>query len=164
METSPNIDPTIERFVAVARRYCEWAEGNLENSVEELQRARLLLTELHLAAIKLPDIGVGEQVEVDEVSSEAWQIMFQRFGNLPVNGYWDVFDPLKEDEKEAVYNSLADDLADIYRDVKDGLNLFDAGHIIEAVWEWRFSFRTHWGQHLSGAQRALHSYLQYEEF
>lgn len=80
-----------------------------------------------------------------------------------MNQYWDVFDPLKLEENDPVYWQLPDDLADIYRDIKDNLNLFEAGHIVEAVWEWRFSFRTHWGQHLLGAQRALHSYLQYEE-
>jgi hypothetical protein len=164
MKKSPSIDAAVESFADAARRYCSWAEGSLGDSLEEIQRARLLLTELHLAAVKLPDIGVGEEVEGNEVSSDAWQAMFQKLGSLPVNGYWDVFDPLKEDEKEPVFNSLADDLADIYRDIKDGLSLFDAGHIVEAVWEWRFSFRTHWGQHLTGAHRALHSYLQYEEF
>jgi hypothetical protein len=163
MDASLNIDPAIEHFVDAARRYCMWAEGYLDNSAEELRRARLLLAELHLAVIKLPDMGAGEEAQADEVSSYTWQAMFQKFGALPVNGYWDVFDPLKEGEKEPVFNSLADDLADIYRDVKDGLSLFDAGHIVESVWEWRFGFSTHWGQHLTGAQRVLHSHLQYEE-
>ncbi|HNC43525.1 MAG TPA: DUF5063 domain-containing protein [Acidobacteriota bacterium] len=29
----------------------------------------------------------------------------------------------------------------------------------EAAWEWRFLFEIHWGQHLTGAQRALHWYF-----
>ena len=51
---------------------------------------------------------------------------------------------------------LADDVADIYRDLSAGLALVDAGHALEAQWELRFSFLTHWGRHASGAIRALH--------
>jgi hypothetical protein len=163
MDNSQNIDPAIMQFVDVARRYCAWVESNPDEPLTEMQRARRLLTELHLAALSLPDIGVGEEVEAREVPAEAWKAVCQRFSHLPVNQYWDVFDPLKLEENDPVYWQLPDDLADIYRDLKDNLNLFEAGHIVEAVWEWRFSFRTHWGQHLLGAQRALHSYLQYEE-
>lgn len=75
--------------------------------------------------------------------------MLDRFSNLPVNGYWDVFDPLLEAEKEPVWNSLADDLADIYQDIKEDLVLFDAGQVEEAVWQWRFHFLIHWGKHLT---------------
>ena len=157
------MDPAIDHFIGLARRYCLWVVSVQGGSVEEMRKARLFLSELHLAAINLPHIGVGEDVESDEVSHDVWDALYRRLSDLPVNGYWDVFDPLKEDEKEPVHHSLADDLADIYRDLKGGLDLFDSGHVIEAVWEWRFSFRTHWGQHLTGARRALHSYLQYED-
>jgi hypothetical protein len=78
---------------------------------------------------------------------------------MPSDGYWDVFAPLNEEDTESVFNSLADDLADIYRDLKRGLLLYNQGHIVEAIWEWRFNFDIHWGTHLVGAQRAIHSYF-----
>jgi hypothetical protein len=28
------------------------------------------------------------------------------------------------------------------------------------VWEWRFQFWNHWGEHLVGAQRAIYLYLR----
>lgn len=79
---------------------------------------------------------------------------------MPVSTYSDVFNPLKD--TEPVTSNLADDLADIYRDIKGGLVLFDSQHPIDAAWEWRFGFQTHWGHHLVGAQRAIHEYLTEE--
>jgi hypothetical protein len=55
---------------------------------------------------------------------------------------------------------LADDLGDIYRDVTTGLRAFQAGHILQARWEWGFHFQHHWGEHATSAIRALHSWLE----
>ena len=72
-----------------------------------------------------------------------------------------MFNPLQEEA--SVTNSLADDLADIYRDLKAGLSLYEAEHPIDAAWEWRFRFQIHWGQHLVGAMRPIHEYLAEED-
>jgi hypothetical protein len=56
------------------------------------------------------------------------------------------------------YNSLAGDLSEIWADLREGLSLYDHGHVVEAVWEWRFGFEHHWGTHLVAAQRAIHAY------
>jgi hypothetical protein len=55
--------------------------------------------------------------------------------------------------------SLADDIADIYRDVVSGLRHYRAGHRDEAVWQWTFTLQSHWGGHITGAIRALHCWL-----
>jgi hypothetical protein len=93
------------------------------------------------------------------ITSDDWKLVSNRFQKLPVDGYWDVFDPLKEEP--AVYNTLFDDLSDIYRDLKEGLLLFTKGQVVEAVWDWRFNFTTHWGNHLTGAQRVIQSYFSF---
>ena len=156
-----SLSSPVESFARVARRYCEWAEGEFGEPLDELRRARLLLAELHLAAVRLPPLGDAGENEAARLSHEEWSSFFSKFASLPLNGYWDVFNPLEE--TQPVYNSLADDLSDIYRDVKAGLSLFDGEHFAEAAWEWRFAFQTHWGQHLVGAQRALHEYLSEED-
>lgn len=153
-------EPAVERFAEVARRYCEWAEGEFGQGQHEMQRARLLLAELHLAALRLPYLESADDAEAVHLPHEEWSHFFGKFGDLPLNGYWDVFNPLEE--AGPIFNSLADDLADIYRDVKAGLALFDEGHFSGANWEWRFNFQIHWGQHLVGAQRAVHEYLSGE--
>lgn len=160
MRSSDNIDPAIEGFAEAARRYCAWAEGEFGDAREEVGHARRLLAELHLAAVKLPDLGIGKNLDATRISQEEWGRMFGKFGGLPLTSYWDVFNPLEE--TEPILNSLADDLADIYRDVKAGLSLFEARHFTDAAWDWRFHFQIHWGQHLVGAQRALHEYLSEE--
>ena len=41
--------------------------------------------------------------------------------------------------------SLSDGLTDVYGDLKRGSLLWESGHEEEAGFEWRLSFRTHWG-------------------
>lgn len=163
MNNHANIDSAIEKFVDVARRYCTWSESAPGSPHQDMILARQLLSELHLAAINLPLVDFDGDHESEAILHERWKEIFERFSGLPLSGYWDVFDPLKEEEKEAVFNTLADDLADIYRDVKENFSLYEAGYIYEAVWQWRFNFLIHWGRHLTGAQRALHSYFVNKE-
>ena len=144
-------------FADIARRYCEWAEGSPLGPGEDLLTARHLLAELHVAAIDLPENSPDTEGADDRTLPKQWHAVCKRFSNLPIGGYWDVFDPLKNDSP--VFNTLWDDLTDIYRDLKEGLILFDSGEIDEALWEWRFNFQIHWGQHLTCAQRAIHSYF-----
>jgi hypothetical protein len=118
---------------------------------------RAAIAELHFAAINLPKVDFDEDHESETVPKEKWEDIRQRFSNLLVEGYWDVFDPLKEEEP--VFNPLSDDLADIYSHIREDLSLYEAGYIYEAVWQWRFNYLIHWGKHLTSAQRALHSYF-----
>ncbi len=151
-----DIDPKIAAFAEIAKRYCEWAEKIIGDPEMEIRTAERLLAELHLNVIKLSYVGDGEGTEY-EISSEEWSIVRERFEHLPINIYWDVCNPLKEEPP--VLNLLSDDLADIYNDVKVGLVLYRRGHVADAVWEWRFNFKIHWGAHLTSAQRAIRSYL-----
>lgn len=115
-----NKELAVEQFAEIARRYCAWSEGKLNEPKQEMQYARQILAELHLAALKLPELGCGGDREAVEISHDEWLNIYQKFALLPVTGYWDVIDPLEE--TEPVFNSLADDLADIYRDLKNGLS------------------------------------------
>jgi hypothetical protein len=154
------IESAVEAFAEVAQRYCSWAEQRPSGEPrDEMQTARKLLIELHRAVIDLPDLGPGEDTK-DAVSADEWRSVQGRFQKLPVKGYWDVFNPLEEEAP--VFNTLSDDLSDIYRDLKEGLLLYARGQVVEGVWEWRFNFEIHWGAHLTGAQRAIHAYFSNE--
>lgn len=154
------IEPAVEAFAEIVQRYCLWAESPFTEPRHEMLTARRLLAELHLAVLNLPALDAGEETE-DMLTTDEVKTVYGRFQKLPVNGYWDVFDPLTEEAP--VFNALPDDLSDIYRDLKEGLLLYNQGQIVEAVWEWRFNYEIHWGAHLTGAQRAIHSYLTYQE-
>jgi hypothetical protein len=157
MNESNNIPPEVMHFAEVSRRYCVWAEADPGGAQESMRQARLLLADLHLAAVRLPDLGIGKDIDAPDIPEDEWLRVCQNFGALPVTTYLDVFNPLKD--TEPVTNSLFDDLSDIYRDLKRGLLLFESQHPIDATWDWRFNFQIHWGQHLVGAQRAIHEYL-----
>lgn len=64
-----------------------------------------------------------------------------------------------EPAETAVVADLADDVADIYRDLKEALLVLDGGAKTEAQWNIRFSFLNHWGRHASSAISALHNWL-----
>ena len=149
----------IDTFVDATVRFCYWAEGNSENSISDLTFAQKILTELHLAVFDLPDI----EPETDKISNlldeNDWNIVRERFSMLPFNGYWSIFDPIADSSEEPVYNLLSDDLSDIYGNLKESHLIFQQGKITDAVWQWRFDFRTHWGHHLLSAQYAIHNYL-----
>ena len=148
----------VERFAEIVRRYCAWAESASADAHTEMQTAQKLLAELHFFVLALPDNEFGDDVELEDVTTEQWKAVRDKFANLPVDGYWTVFDPSQVEENETVFALLSDDLADIYRDIKYGLVLFDAGHISEASWECKFNFNTHWGRHLLNAQKVSYSY------
>ena len=145
----------IESFAKTARAYCSWCEAEPTTSVDDALSALKILPALYSAAIALPDLSGNE--EAPRVSDEEWRRVFARFASLPFNYYASCFDPHQIPiEEKPVVSDAADDLADIWRDVKSGLTLFDAGHINAATWEWRFHFYGHWGRHLTSALYALH--------
>jgi Domain of unknown function (DUF5063) len=145
-----------ERYIAVI----DAAEGQSEEQLS----ADLVCTlpVLYEAALGLPK-PVVEMDELPEarLTHEQWGEIFGRLQRVfgADDLYWTVV-PSGEDEREELAGSLADDLADIYRDVKEGLDLLAAGESMnEVVWHWRFNFWTHWGTHAVDALRVIHVLL-----
>jgi hypothetical protein len=125
-----------------------------------------VLAEIYAIGNKLPDLTLFEisndASEKFHVGEHDWKQIFEHVSRaLPQRYYWMYFDPMAKTEsvQEAVMGDLADDLADIYRDLKSGLNVWEnqkGNQIIEIVWNWKFLFQAHWGQHAIDAMRALH--------
>jgi uncharacterized protein DUF5063 len=151
-------DSRIEAFAIAAAAYCDWAEGEQRDAAAEARIARELVAELYRRAIDLPDLD-DIDVEAPDIAQEDWQRMYRRFGSLPLGHYSECFDSLLVPAEEPVVAALADDLADIWSDVKRGLLLFRAGNASAAAWEWRFHFDIHWAHHAIGALGALQSWL-----
>ena len=78
-------DHTIDRFAEVAHRFCAWAEGMLGDPNDEMRLVQLLLAELHLAAVELPDLGIGKNIDAVSIAHDDWSQFFKKFGGLPVN-------------------------------------------------------------------------------
>jgi len=58
--------------------------------------------------------------------------------------------------EEPVMGDVIDDLADIYKDLKEGLWYLEQGSEDDAVFQWRFSLDVHWSRHIISTMYALH--------
>ena len=153
-------------FAQTADRYCEMVQGREGNSAEELLRAlHTLIPELYFRASLLPELEPeSEQLLPPAMTDEEWQQLYRALGTTlgNYNSYWEVFDPIEVTRRDPIRTSLADDLADIYRDLKGGLIAATAanGSIpTDVIWHWRYRFTSHWGQHAMSAMRAIHSHM-----
>jgi hypothetical protein len=167
----------LDAFATLAEEYCELIERRSALDRDAfLQSVHLLLPRLYAAALRLPSTNIlftddGSEDEDDEVGpqdlprdpdrvdTDAWRELFHSLGEFIGKGdlYREVYDPYEPPTEPEVTGSLADDLADIYRDLLAGLHKWRRGESGEALWEWRFHFEGHWGEHLTGAMRALYT-------
>ena len=157
-DTKPVID-----FIDMATRYCQLIEDRENKSeIQLLQEVIIILPQLCVYAMKLPDIKQLSDYEPSRIPHEQWEDIYKSLQHkLGEHDYYqEIFDPYQNKE-EQVTASLADDLADIYGDIKRGLQDWvkaspsDRLHII---WYWKLDF-DHWGAHATGAFRALYSLL-----
>jgi hypothetical protein len=154
----------LDHFANEARIFCRWATG-VDGEPMEAPEALRRVSSLYAAALDLPvpfTQGMSEDIAEVEPPPGSIRVVAARASELPLQTYWEVFDPIATLREELVAGSIVDDLGDIYRDVARGLVLFESGDRDEALWEWAFNFRVHWGEHAAGALRALHCYLAQE--
>ncbi len=148
----------VDRFILLVREYCCWAEGQALPSEEEAKRATGLLARLYAAALELPSIEPQSDELGEGVSDDELQRVCKRFASLPFQYYFEIFNPVAAPPEEAVLGDLCDDLADIYRDLKDGLAMLEGGSERDAIFHWKTHFEFHWGRHTTSALHALHCY------
>ncbi len=118
--------------------------------------AERLLCDLYRRALDLPDVSGDE--DAPDIPEAEWQKIYKRFQMLKPQSYSKLFDPCAiPPENEVIACDLADDLADIWRDLKKGLILWDLGGVNAASRQWRVSFSSHWGRHVTGALQAFSS-------
>ena len=151
----------VRRFRELAERYCLLIEHRDERTIEEfLRQMHVLLPELYAAALSLPNVEEsGRPAPEERVGVDVWRKLYDALGARlgGRNYYSEMFAPFDFSETAPVTGSLADDLVDIYLDLSRGLRLWRAGREHDAVWEWQFHFQFHWGEHATGALRALHA-------
>jgi hypothetical protein len=142
-------------FERLARGFCEFCERETsegrEAYVAELERH---LVALYGAALDLTPAEPPDK-DAPRPSHQEWRIVFDRVAAElgDAGAYWLVFDPFAEEAP--VLGQLADDVADIYRDLKSGIALIDERPANDASWDWRFTFDSHWGLHAASALYAL---------
>lgn len=68
--------------------------------------------------------------------------------------------PLRQENDELAQLSLAENIADIYQDLKNLIMQFQVGTeevMTNAIWECQQAFEQYWGQRIVNVQRVLHN-------
>lgn len=97
--------------------------------------------------------------KISEAHSARLYVSRLYFEALALSDLASCLDPLDVGSSETSLGDLADDLADIWRDVKSGLELFDADEVEAAAFEWHHSFTIHWGSHAANALSILQHWI-----
>jgi hypothetical protein len=149
--------PEFNHMLTVAREYCSLIESARDAGDGWLRELAELLPRLHAAVAALGPASEpnGEPMRAD---LDARFDLFTRLRRLlgDRDGYWLEFDVVQEGQQMS--GSLADDLTDIYCELKFGLTRLESEDDPEPTLDgWRHGFRVHWGQHLVDAERHLYS-------
>ena len=148
------LEAGVQDLLSAARRYCELIDASGRDRPHWLAEVSMLLPRLHAAMTSVhypaPHAEPDHPADLDarfELFSQLRQVLADR------DGYFLEFDHAHEGA-DAMTGSLADDLTDIYCELKNGLAGFDADpqRVLET---WFLGYEGHWGQHLVDAQRHL---------
>src|SRR5512145_450640 len=148
------MDKNLEQFISLVREYISLIDGVSVQTHPRLflSKCRLLLLQIYTLGIQLPDV----EPQDSEASKPDYPSPMSSIGILlgKYDMYNEVFDPIIDNEIVAA--SLSDDLADIYRDLKDPLLDYDQDKRDDAIWSWKFNIQGHCGDHLVDSLRAIH--------
>ena len=163
-----NLDTT-RNFLEAANNFIELLEKKDIRKEDFLKLSHSALIDLYskghdLQQMELKYSGEETEFDRDKIFDNKNAGLISEFGEETF--YWEVFDPADSDwaskDREASQGSLVDDFADIYRDLKieiEKINKIGTDEAIEdALWQLKFSFHNHWGQHCINALRYLHYY------
>lgn len=165
-DLKPVYSNNVIEFVAVANEFCKYLDHAAEiKGVEMLGIMQRILPLLYLKASLLPELEpYFEDGNEKFVTEEGWfrihDILLEKFGTA--NDYLEVFDEKINETDRPVVSSLAENMADIYQDLKDFLLLYQTGTqevMNDAIWECRMNFENYWGQKLTNSLRAIHRFI-----
>ncbi len=146
-------------LVETARQYCNLID-RMSARGDWLAPLVRILPRLHAGVVTLRG-SVGGNFPPEPADFDD---RFDLFSQLRIqlgerDTYWLEFDDpaAAAVDMEHRSGSLADDLTDIYFELKRGLNMLDAAGPDSVAHLWERGFRCHWGQHLVDAERHLYS-------
>ena len=151
----------IDDFVGVASRYCSLIDRRAKLDVHNfIHQVREVLPLLYYHALQLPNRDCNDENIARTISHDQWKSVHDDIGDLlgMNNLYWEIFDPIAEDPNPPVAATIADDIADIWRDLRVGVDMWPTASDAEKheiVWQWRFSFQSHWSDHVVDSMRAV---------
>jgi len=152
-------------FATVANEYCSFVEAVDQFQRKDfITRVQKLFPLLYLKAALLPepDIEMSDDVPEKFVSEEDYNFILHKlevkFGQF--DAYHEVFDPSMQYSDLPIEASIAENIADVYQDLKDFILSYRIGTLEvmnDALWECRNNFEQYWGQRLVNGLRAIHN-------
>lgn len=169
-------------FLKVVGHFIELIEAGNIPTEQFYRQAHGILIDLYSSGHKLEQIDLKYSsvdsdfgVTDDEFFKNKNQALVSTLGKDCF--YWEVFDPTytekengqpeqgwKITDKEPSKGWLVDNFADIYRDLKieiEKMKIETDEAVEDALWQMKWSFINHWGNHCINALRYLH-YLWYD--
>lgn len=151
-------------FVTVANEYCATLEIMDELGREDfVHKMQKIFPLLYLKASLLPEVENMLEDEPEKFVSEEDYNYLHRKLEVKLgehDAYLEVFDPAMQYSEDPVEGSLAENMADIYQDLKDFILSYRIGTVEvmnDALLECRSNFADYWGQRLVNGLRALHN-------
>lgn len=159
----------IKEFIVVVRKYIKLMDS-VPNVPSDrfLNECNILLPQVYYLGHSLLDVFADEILNVEESQEQRDSVfkesraLFERLRIYMGNDdkYEQVFDPFSS--KAVSEGSIADDLADIYGDLKSQLIEYESGVDLRkkaALWEWKFTMQKHAGKHIVDVLWAIHHVL-----
>ncbi len=156
----------VVEFTAVATEFCRYAEHAAEiKGGEMLNILQKLLPLLYLKASMLPVLDpFFEDGNEKFVTEEDWNSVHENFKTIfgSANEYIELLDDPSSGDEGTVVSGIAEDMADIFQDMKNFVLLYQTGTeevMNDAVWECRLNFENFWGVRLLNAMKAIHRFV-----
>lgn len=151
--------PRIRGFIQTTVDVASGEDPDADLSLMVLALSDLLSAGAHLGAVTdivprqrfEPDLD--ERLDLDPVR----EALRRRFGEL--DEYPEIVDPVVEPEVDN--SEISADIATIIESLTHGLQHYDSGHQIEALWWWQFSYISSWGERASAVLRVLQLMLMH---
>jgi hypothetical protein len=169
-----------ETFLLAARQFVGLLETSNLNKELFYSKAHIALLDLYSTGHKFDQIELKYSTKDKDFDRDA---IFENKNKGQISDlgaeafYWEIFDPTYSEkegqpnagwtitDREATQGWLVDDFADIYRDLKIELikidNIGTDEAVEDALWQLKWSFAHHWGDHCINALRYFH-YLYYD--
>jgi hypothetical protein len=153
-------------FVTVAKEYCAMVEGHSSLPIKQfMNRMQKIFPLLYIKASLLPVLGDAELEETEKFVSEIdynflLNKLSSRLGRF--DSYQEVFDAGMQYSEAPIVGSVAENICDIYQDIKDFLMNYRIGStdVMEAaMYECQNNFENYWGQRLVNGMRAIHNLI-----
>lgn len=141
-------------FAALAEEFCRWCENGETLPTQELaEQTSRYLARLQAAVLLLhPE---PEYAELPLLSPQVRRKVELKFADFSGMYYRECWDPDPQSDEEPSLAEVAEDVLDVYDDLRAGVCMQQAGQTAQALWHWWFCHRVHWGRHAVGGLLAL---------